>query len=52
MLSVYICMKKIIRRNEAILPEDPDWDTEGLAGPLNIYDLPWRSAECLMPSAK
>jgi len=27
---------------DAALPDDPDWDTEGLYGPLNIHDLPWR----------
>ena len=32
-------------RKEATLPEDPDWDTEGLAAPLNIYDLPWKFDE-------
>lgn len=32
-------------RNDATLPEDPDWDTEGLSGPLNIFELPWRFDE-------
>jgi len=26
----------------ATLPDNPDWDTEGLGGPINIHDLPWR----------
>jgi len=32
-------------RKDASLPEDPDWDTDGLGGPLDIYDLPWHFDE-------
>ena len=32
-------------RKDATLPEDPDWDTEGLGGPIDIYDLPWHFDE-------